>query len=68
MCIRDRLTRCYLPGDGLDEDPLLASVDEGRRSTLIATADDDGYVFDIHLQDDPVGPETVFLRFPSHED
>jgi len=58
-------TRCYLPGAGLDDDPLLASVDADRRSTLIATADDDGYVFDIHLQGEG---ETVFLRFPAHLD
>jgi protocatechuate 3,4-dioxygenase alpha subunit len=61
-------TRCYRPGDGLDDDPLLATVDADRRSTLIATADDDGFVFDIHLQDNPVGSETVFLRFPAHLD
>lgn len=58
-------TRCYLPDDGLDTDPLLASVEPDRRASLIATPDNDGYVFDIHLQGDA---ETVFLRFPSHLD
>lgn len=58
-------TRCYLPGAGLDEDPLLASVDPDRRSTMIATTDAAGYVFDIRLQGDR---ETVFLRFPGHLD
>jgi protocatechuate 3,4-dioxygenase alpha subunit len=54
------LTRAYVPGDALDADPLLASV-ESRRDTLIARPDPQGLVFDIHLQ----GPrETVFLTFP----
>lgn len=58
-------TRCYLPGDGIDADPLLQSLSADRRSTLIATRDDQGFVFDIHLQ----GPdETVFLSFPSHRE
>lgn len=61
-------TRAYLPGDGHDADPLLASLDPARRSTLLATPDKDGYVFDIRLQDGPAGPETVFLRFPDHQD
>jgi protocatechuate 3,4-dioxygenase alpha subunit len=39
-------------------DPLLASVDPGRRGTLIAAPEGDGYRFDIHLQGDH---ETVFL-------
>lgn len=56
-------TRCYLPGDDLDTDPFLATVDGDRRGTLIATADDAGYVFDIHVQGEH---ETVFLRFPGH--
>jgi protocatechuate 3,4-dioxygenase alpha subunit len=54
------LTRAYLPGDvaALAADPLLASVEPGRRGTLVATADEHGLVFDIRLQ----GPgETVFL-------
>jgi protocatechuate 3,4-dioxygenase alpha subunit len=39
-------------------DPLLASLDEDRRATLLAAPEEGGYRFDIHLQ----GPhETVFL-------
>jgi protocatechuate 3,4-dioxygenase alpha subunit len=52
------VTRVYFADDRAD--PVLASVDPARRSTLIATATDDGYTFDIHLQ----GPhETVFFTF-----
>lgn len=58
-------TRAYVPHDGLADDPFMQSVDADRRSTLVATRDNAGYVFDIRLQ----GPnETVFLRFPSHAD
>ena len=39
-------------------DPVLATVPEARRSTLLAQPEDGGYRFDIHLQ----GPqETVFF-------
>jgi protocatechuate 3,4-dioxygenase, alpha subunit len=55
-------TRAYLPGD-LDGDPLLASVAEDRRHTLVAVADDQGFRFDIRLQGEG---ETVFLRHPRH--
>ncbi|QOV34137.1 protocatechuate 3,4-dioxygenase subunit alpha [Streptomyces ferrugineus] len=56
-------TRIYLPGDeaALAADPLLASLDEARRATLIA--EDQGraaYRFDIRLQGEG---ETVFLEF-----
>ncbi|MCW2794420.1 MAG: protocatechuate 3,4-dioxygenase subunit alpha [Nocardioides sp.] len=53
-------TRAYLPGDdaALVADPLLASLDPERRATLVAAADDRGFVFDIRLQGDG---ETVFL-------
>jgi protocatechuate 3,4-dioxygenase, alpha subunit len=55
----DRLfTRAYLPETADDE--FLRGLDD-RRATLIATADDHGYVFDIRLQGDG---ETVFLAFP----
>jgi len=59
----DRLfTRAYLPAPAAP-DPLLASLPEDRRATLITEADDTGLVFDIHFQ----GPrETVFLSFPRH--
>ncbi len=61
-------TRVYLPDDAdvLARDPFLSSLEEGRRSTLIATRDGDGsYRFDVRLQGEG---ETVFLRFPRHED
>jgi protocatechuate 3,4-dioxygenase, alpha subunit len=56
-------TRVYLPDDeaALDADTLLRSVPQERRATLVATADSDGYAFDVHLQGDG---ETVFLAFP----
>jgi len=59
----DRLfTRVYLPGDSaLETDPLLAAVPAGRRGTLIATRDDDGFLFDVVLQGEY---ETVFLAYP----
>jgi protocatechuate 3,4-dioxygenase alpha subunit len=56
-------TRVYLPGDdaALAADPLLRSLPEDRRSTLVARPDADGYVFDIRLQGEG---ETVFLKYP----
>jgi protocatechuate 3,4-dioxygenase alpha subunit len=58
-------TRAYLPGDdaALAADPLLSSVDEGRRGTLVAGVDGHGFVFDIRLQGED---ETVFLTYPRH--
>ena len=50
-------TRVYL--DGEMEDPFLDSLPDDRRSTLVARPDDDGFVFDIHLQGEH---ETVFLQ------
>ncbi|MCU7727575.1 protocatechuate 3,4-dioxygenase subunit alpha [Actinoplanes sp. KI2] len=61
----DRLfTRAYLPDPEVaGADPLLDAVDADRRGSLIATRDEQGLAFDIHLQ----GPrETVFLSFPKH--
>ncbi len=59
----DRLfTRAYLPDGDLGADPLLATVDAGRRDTLVCDAESGGaaYRFDVHLQ----GPnETVFLSY-----
>jgi protocatechuate 3,4-dioxygenase alpha subunit len=59
------LTRVYLPGDDavLAADSLLSSVPAERRSTLVATADGTGFVFDVRLQGDG---ETVFLSYPRH--
>jgi len=56
-------TRAYLPEDAeaLAADPLLASLEEGRRETLVCVADEFGYIFDICLQGDR---ETVFLKYP----
>jgi protocatechuate 3,4-dioxygenase alpha subunit len=56
-------TRIYLPGEHLAAEPLLASLPEERRETLVAVADEQGLRFDIRLQGDN---ETVFLRFPGH--
>lgn len=56
----DRLfTRAYLPEAADDE--FLQGLTEDRRATLVATADERGYAFDIRLQGDD---ETVFLTFP----
>ncbi|AWT53537.1 protocatechuate 3,4-dioxygenase subunit alpha [Mycolicibacterium smegmatis] len=56
-------TRVYLPGEHVATDPLLSSLPNGRRDTLIAVPDENGLTFDIRLQGDR---ETVFLRFPGH--
>jgi protocatechuate 3,4-dioxygenase, alpha subunit len=55
-------TRAYLPEAA--DDPFLSTVDGDRRSTLLATRDETGLVFDVHLQGDR---ETVFLSYPRHE-
>lgn len=63
--LMDRLfTRVYMPEDrqALGADPLLSTLAEDRRSTLIAHRDDDGGLrFDIRLQGED---ETVFLTYP----
>lgn len=58
-------TRVYLPAHEtlLGADPLLATLDEPRRRTLLAVPCHDGLRFDIRLQGDG---ETVFLRYPGH--
>jgi protocatechuate 3,4-dioxygenase alpha subunit len=54
------VTRIYFADEPANAaDPVLSSVPEDRRPTLIATREDDGYRFDIHLQGDD---ETVFFR------
>lgn len=65
--LTDRLfTRCYVPGDGIAADPLLASLTDAERAGLLATRDADGGLrFDIRLQGEQ---ETVFLAFPRHRD
>jgi protocatechuate 3,4-dioxygenase, alpha subunit len=55
------VTRIYFADepDANAADVVLASVPEHRRHTLLATATEQGYRFDIHLQ----GPdETVFFE------
>ncbi|KSU65680.1 protocatechuate 3,4-dioxygenase subunit alpha [Arthrobacter sp. NIO-1057] len=57
-------TRIYLPEDtaALANDPLLASLTDAERKTLIATREADGSLrLDIHLQGKE---ETVFLSYP----
>jgi protocatechuate 3,4-dioxygenase alpha subunit len=54
-------TRAYLPDGNLAGDPLLTTLDEKRRNTLVCQAEPAGYRFDIHLQGEA---ETVFLTFP----
>ena len=56
-------TRAYLPGDALATVPLLAGLDDERRSTLVAVEDGTGFRFDIRLQGEG---ETVFLSHPRH--
>ena len=57
----DRLfTRIYLPAHPAnDTDPLLASLTEAERATLVAVADEQGLRHDIRLQGEA---ETVFVR------
>lgn len=55
-----QMTRVYIPESPLDTDPLLQSLDEKERQTLIGSRQPDGSLrFDIHLQGDQ---ETVFLN------
>ena len=61
------LTRIYLPEDteALANDPLLGSLPEDRRRTLIAEREADGSLrFDLRLQGEG---ETVFLTYPNLE-
>ncbi|BBX97278.1 protocatechuate 3,4-dioxygenase subunit alpha [Mycobacterium lacus] len=62
--LRGLFTRAYLPDGDLAADPLLSTVDPGRRDSLVCIAESASgrlrYRFDIHLQ----GPnETVFLAY-----
>jgi protocatechuate 3,4-dioxygenase alpha subunit len=47
------VTRIYFPEEGAANasDPVLSGLEAAERTTLIATAEDGGYVFHIHLQD-----------------
>lgn len=62
--LRQLFTRVYFPDEAEANagDPLLASLDQERRATMVATPDGAaGLVFDIHLQDKQGTKETVFL-------
>jgi protocatechuate 3,4-dioxygenase alpha subunit len=57
--LRPVITRIYLPDEpALETDPLLASIPEIDRRTMIAARTDDGYRFDIRLQGEG---ETAFF-------
>lgn len=57
-------TRAYLPADvALESDPLLSSLPEASRHTLLAVEDELGHRFDVRLQGED---ETVFLRHRQH--
>ena len=58
--LRRAVTRVYFDDepDANASDPLLSSVEETRRSRLVATSNQDGYRFDVRIQGDD---ETVFL-------
>ena len=53
------VTRIYFADEDNAGDPVLESVPQARRATLIAQPAGDGYRFDIHVQGDR---ETVFFR------
>ena len=55
-------TRIYLPGPGIEDDALLASLPAPRRATLVARPEGAGYRFDIRIQGSET-EETVFLEF-----
>lgn len=64
--VTDRLfTRVYLPApaERLAADPLLSSLDDDRRNTLVARQHGRDLLFDVRLQGEN---ETVFLRYPGH--
>jgi protocatechuate 3,4-dioxygenase alpha subunit len=58
--LRRVATRVYFPDEAAANraDPLLTTVPEDRRATLVASAVDGGYRFDVRIQGDD---ETVFL-------
>jgi protocatechuate 3,4-dioxygenase alpha subunit len=57
--LRPVITRIYFPDDQAnDSDPLLTSVPEASRETMVARRSADGYRFDIRLQGDG---ETAFF-------
>ena len=53
------VTRIYFADEDNRGDPVLETVPEERRGTLIVEPGEDGYRFDVHVQGDR---ETVFFR------
>ena len=53
------VTRIYFADEDNGGDPVLETVPEDRRGTLIVEPGEDGYRFDVHVQGDR---ETVFFR------
>jgi protocatechuate 3,4-dioxygenase alpha subunit len=53
------VTRIYFGDEDNAGDPVLASVPDERRATLIAAPTEDGYRFDVHVQGEG---ETVFFK------
>jgi protocatechuate 3,4-dioxygenase alpha subunit len=53
------VTRIYFADEDNGADPVLASVPEARRATLLAEPTQDGYRFDVHMQGEG---ETVFFK------
>jgi len=53
------VTRIYFADEDNTGDPVLESVPEARRTTLVARPDADGYRFDVYLQGER---ETVFFK------
>ena len=53
------VTRIYFADEDNAGDPVLATVPEARRGTLLARPTQDGYRFDVHLQGER---ETVFFK------
>ena len=50
--LRHQLTRIYFPdeAEANDRDPVLSSLDEGDRATLLAEQDDGALRFDVRMQ------------------
>jgi len=53
------VTRIYFADEANEGDPVLDSVPEDRRGTILVEPGEDGYRFDVHLQGES---ETVFFR------
>ena len=48
--LRHQLTRVYFPDEAHDHDPVLATLPEEARASLVAVEDDGALRFDIHMQ------------------